>query len=55
MFKELSDCDDCGGETKHQVAIELRQEAESYHSKEPYRVTRCEKCGCEEASRINSK
>lgn len=54
MFKEISDCVECGEETRHDVSVEIRQEADSFHSREPYRVLVCEKCGCKSESRARS-
>jgi ribosomal protein S14 len=51
-------CDDCGTETPHDVAIELRSDASgagdrAKFAREPYRVTTCRECGREHARRMN--
>lgn len=54
MIGTLEECPECGEETKHKATIEIKQEEDSYHSREPYRVTRCEVCGSQRSTRINS-
>ena len=52
------DCTDCGRETPHAVAIEIRTESEKRQnaafSREPYRVATCRVCGGEDAIRMNN-
>ena len=54
----LEDCDDCGGETPHEVAIAIRSESpdpkNAGPSREPYRVATCLHCGDETALRMNN-
>ncbi|WP_458207850.1 DUF7835 family putative zinc beta-ribbon protein [Haladaptatus sp. NG-SE-30] len=51
-------CDTCGIDTPHQVDIEIRTESDesknAEFSREPYRVTTCERCGETTASRMNN-
>ena len=50
-------CDDCDAETHHDVAIDIRAESDdptnAEFSREPYRVTTCNRCGAESARRMN--
>ena len=51
-------CTDCGGETLHDVRVEIRTESEKREnaefSREPYRVSVCHDCGTETATRMNN-
>jgi len=51
-------CADCGGETLHDVQVEIRtesdQEENSEFSREPYRVSVCQSCESETATRMNN-
>ncbi|MFC7136632.1 hypothetical protein [Halobaculum litoreum] len=51
-------CVDCGGETTHDVRVEIRTESEKEEnaefSREPYRITTCNECGAETATRMNN-
>lgn len=51
-------CTDCGGETLHDVRVEIRtesdQEENAEFSREPYRVVTCHDCGVETATRMNN-
>lgn len=51
-------CTDCGRETDHSVAIELRTESASpenaAYSREPYRVATCRRCGRTTSLRMNN-
>lgn len=50
-------CEQCGDETLHDVAVELRTEnAETENarfSREPYRVSECRDCGATRTRRMN--
>ena len=50
--------DDCGGDTPHEIAIEIRSEssdpANAGPSREPYRVATCLHCGDETVLRMNN-
>ena len=50
-------CGNCGGETLHDVRVEIRTESEKAEnaefSREPYRVVTCTECGTESATRMN--
>jgi hypothetical protein len=50
-------CDNCSGDTPHQVSVELRTENEggenAAFSREPYRVATCRTCGEETSQRMN--
>lgn len=52
------ECGDCGRETPHGVAIEIRTESDktenAQYSREPYRVSTCRVCGGETAIRMNN-
>jgi hypothetical protein len=53
----VEECRDCRRTTNHRVAIELRTEGKGENaafSKEPYRVTRCGKCGARRSKRMNA-
>jgi hypothetical protein len=51
-------CANCGGETLHDVRVEIRtesqQEENAEFSREPYRVVVCNPCGSETATRMNN-
>ena len=51
-------CSDCGGETIHDVRVEIRTESDqqenSEFSREPYRVSVCQDCESETATRMNN-
>ncbi|WP_435128208.1 hypothetical protein [Halobaculum sp. D14] len=51
-------CSQCGGETAHDVRVEIRTESDkeenSAFSREPYRVVTCNECGAESATRMNN-
>ncbi|MFW5939644.1 MAG: hypothetical protein ACOCSD_03745 [Halolamina sp.] len=51
-------CADCGGETIHDVRVEIRTESDqtenSEFSREPYRVAVCQTCEAETATRMNN-
>jgi rRNA maturation protein Nop10 len=51
-------CSECGRETPHGVAIEIRTESDkptnAQYSREPYRVSTCRVCGGETAIRMNN-
>ncbi|MFB6168258.1 MAG: hypothetical protein ABEJ43_05360 [Haloferacaceae archaeon] len=50
-------CDCCGGETPHDVRLEIRTESRESEnaafSREPYRVAACRLCGSESTIRMN--
>ena len=50
-------CENCGSDTAHRVAVELRTENEggenAAFSREPYRVATCRTCGAETSQRMN--
>ena len=51
-------CERCGGDTPHEVRIEIRTEStkreNAQFSREPYRVATCLVCGEESAIRMNN-
>lgn len=51
-------CSNCGGETLHDVRVEIRtesqQEENAEFSREPYRVVVCNDCEAERATRMNN-
>ncbi|SHH52302.1 DUF7835 family putative zinc beta-ribbon protein [Halobaculum gomorrense] len=51
-------CGACGGETTHDVRVEIRTESQKEEnaefSREPYRITTCNECGAENATRMNN-
>lgn len=51
-------CSCCGGETDHDVRVEIRTESNDSEnaafSREPYRVTVCSECGAESVTRMNN-
>ena len=54
----IESCSDCGSETPHEVAIEIRSESpeaeKAAASREPYRIATCLHCGTETAIRMNN-
>ena len=50
-------CDQCGRETPHEVSVQIRIERQKREnaefSREPYRVTECQRCGNRESQRMN--
>ena len=54
----IETCDHCGGDTPHEVAIEIRAESADPKnagcSREPYRVATCLHCGDETTLRMNN-
>lgn len=58
-FSELAEsCMNCGRETPHHVAVELKTEStkteNAEFSREPYRVTECRICGETHSQRMNN-
>jgi uncharacterized Zn finger protein len=55
----LEECTECGHETPHSVSIEILQEGTDQrptaYSREPYRVTECDRCGSTEQLRMNNQ
>jgi hypothetical protein len=53
----MEDCPACGHETSHTVRIEIRTESTKpenrAYSREPYRLSVCQRCGCERSERMN--
>lgn len=51
-------CDECGLETLHEVSIQMRTEkregSTAKFSREPYRVTECQRCGGRTNQRMNN-
>lgn len=51
-------CTNCGGDTLHDVRVEIRTESDKEEnaefSREPYRVVTCNDCGAESATRMNN-
>ncbi|QZX99773.1 hypothetical protein [Halobaculum rubrum] len=51
-------CVTCGGKTTHGVRVEIRTESQKEEnaefSREPYRITTCNECGVETATRMNN-
>ncbi|MGZ0746493.1 MULTISPECIES: DUF7835 family putative zinc beta-ribbon protein [unclassified Haloparvum] len=51
-------CPSCGGNTPHEVRVEIRTESRKDEnvafSREPYRIAVCEECGAETATRMNN-
>jgi hypothetical protein len=51
-------CGNCGGETRHEVRVEIRTESEKEEnaafSREPYRLATCTICGFETSTRMNN-
>jgi hypothetical protein len=50
-------CDVCDGETLHEVSVQMRTESSktenAQFSREPYRVTECQRCGHRRSQRMN--
>ncbi len=58
-FKAIVElCDNCGQETSHEVSVEIRTESKKQEnaefSREPYRVSKCQRCGEETSQRMNN-
>jgi hypothetical protein len=55
----LEHCGECGRETPHAVSIEILEEGSGgekvAYSREPYRVSVCERCGSTEQLRMNDQ
>lgn len=55
----LETCNECGCETRHAVSIEIHQESAQQdtaaYSREPYRVSVCERCNRSERLRMNNQ
>ncbi|WP_247731578.1 hypothetical protein [Halovivax limisalsi] len=51
-------CEDCDLETLHEVSVQIRTESlkeeNSQFSREPYRVTECQRCGHRGSQRMNN-
>lgn len=51
-------CDRCGRSTPHDVRIEIREETRPpkrvRYSREPYRITVCQRCGGQREQRMNA-
>ncbi|WP_254767123.1 hypothetical protein [Salinilacihabitans rarus] len=51
-------CEACGLETLHEVTVQIRTESlkeeNAQFSREPYRVTECQRCGYRESQRMNN-
>ncbi|WP_267640678.1 DUF7835 family putative zinc beta-ribbon protein [Haloarchaeobius amylolyticus] len=51
-------CDNCGTDTLHSVSVQLVTEStkqeNSQFSREPYRVTECQRCGERASQRMNN-
>lgn len=54
--KNLEYCHECDIETIHRVSIELKEERDTgpnvAYSREPYRVTECERCHTKRSERM---
>jgi hypothetical protein len=52
-------CEPCDGETLHHVSVQMRTESKKEEnaefSREPYRVTECQRCGVRTSQRMNDK
>lgn len=50
-------CEDCETDTLHQVSVQMRTESDAElnaaFSREPYRVTECQRCGTRTSQRVN--
>ena len=50
-------CEACHVETLHQVSVQMRTESKkdqnAEFSREPYRVTECQRCGARASQRMN--
>jgi hypothetical protein len=57
LTEVTEECPACGRETPHTVRIEIRTESTKpenrAYSREPYRVTVCQRCETERAQRMN--
>lgn len=51
-------CEACGLETIHEVSVQIRTESlkdeNAQFSREPYRVTECQRCGHRQSQRMNN-
>ena len=51
-------CKECGLETLHEVSVQIRTESlkkeNAQFSREPYRVTECQRCGHRTCQRMNN-
>jgi len=51
-------CEECGLDTLHEVSVQIRTESlkteNSQFSREPYRVTECQRCGTRNSQRMNN-
>ncbi|SDQ26934.1 DUF7835 family putative zinc beta-ribbon protein [Natronobacterium texcoconense] len=51
-------CDECGLETIHEVSVQIRTESvkqeNAQFSREPYRVSECQRCGTRTSQRMNN-
>ncbi len=51
-------CDECGFDTLHEVSVQIRTESlkeeNAQFSREPYRVTECQRCGHRTSQRMNN-
>lgn len=51
-------CEDCELDTLHEVSVQLRTESgkeeNAQFSREPYRVTECQRCGARSSQRMNN-
>ncbi|WP_247731420.1 hypothetical protein [Halovivax limisalsi] len=51
-------CEECDLDTLHEVSVQLRTESlkeeNSQFSREPYRVTECQRCGRRDSQRMNN-
>ena len=51
-------CENCGFDTLHEVSVQLRTESRkdknAQFSREPYRVTECQRCGTRTSQRMNN-
>lgn len=58
-FDEMTEqCENCGRQTPHEVAVELKTESSKKEnaefSREPYRVSECTVCGDAHSQRMNN-
>ncbi|WP_290813926.1 hypothetical protein [Halovivax sp.] len=51
-------CDECELDTLHEVSVQIRTESlkkeNAQFSREPYRVTECQRCGRRNSQRMNN-
>ncbi|ELY91623.1 DUF7835 family putative zinc beta-ribbon protein [Natrinema altunense] len=51
-------CEECGLETLHEVSVQIRTESlkqeNAQFSREPYRVSECQRCGNRSSQRMNN-